>query len=94
MGMDPVVIKKAAYIVLMKEEMLDRGLEGEHMIRKTDVRAFVKEKGYRLSGDALPALEEAVRMILTRAIFYTRPAKTIRGKEILMAAGKKENLSR
>lgn len=61
------------------------------MIRKTSVRAFVREKGYRLSADALPALEEAVRLILTRAILYTRPAKTIRGKEILMAIAKREN---
>jgi len=61
------------------------------MIRKASVRAFVREKGYRLSADALPALEEALRVILTRAIVYTRPAKTIRGKEILMAAGKSEH---
>lgn len=61
------------------------------MIRKASVRAFVREKGYRLSADALPALEEALRILLTRAIVYTRPAKTVRGKEILMAAGKWES---
>lgn len=60
------------------------------MIRKTSVRAFAHEKGCRLSADALPAPKEALRMILTRAIIYTRPAKTIRGKETLMAIGKKE----
>lgn len=63
------------------------------MIRKASIRAFVREKGYRLSADALPALEEAVRLILTRAIIYTRPAKTVRGKELLMAIGKKGSLS-
>jgi hypothetical protein len=62
------------------------------MIRKASVRAFVREKGCRLSADALPAPEEAVRLILTRAIVYTRPAKTIRGKEILMAAGRRNRL--
>lgn len=55
------------------------------MIQKSKVRAYVRERGFRLSADALPALEEAVRTILARAIVYTKPQKTLHGKEILMA---------
>jgi hypothetical protein len=55
------------------------------MIQKSKVRAYVRERGFRLSADALPALEDAVRTILARAIVYTKPQKTVHGKEILMA---------
>lgn len=41
------------------------------MIQKSKVRAHVREKGYRLSADALPALEDAVQIILARAMVYT-----------------------
>lgn len=36
------------------------------MIKKSKVRAFVRERGFRLSADALPALEDAVQTILAR----------------------------
>jgi hypothetical protein len=59
------------------------------MICKAKVREYMRDTGYRLSADAWIGLEEAVRLILNRAVSYTRPAKTIRAKEILMSVGKR-----
>ena len=64
------------------------------MIQKSKVRAYVREKGYRFSADALPALEDAVQIILARAMVYTKPQKTLHGKEILMAVSRESLLPR
>ena len=64
------------------------------MIQKFKERAYVRERGFRLSADALPALKDAVQTILARAIIYTRPNKTLHGREIMMAISRESLVPR
>ncbi|NKE70217.1 hypothetical protein [Candidatus Manganitrophus noduliformans] len=64
------------------------------MIQKSKVRAYIREKGYRLSADVLPALKDSVQIILAGAMVYTKPQKTLHGKEILMAVSRESLLPR
>ena len=57
-------------------------------LKRKAIRLLVKRNGYRLAADAWPALDAAVAALLMRAARYTKPAKTIRGREIELAVGK------
>lgn len=58
-------------------------------INKKAIKGLVKEKGYRLGSDAWDALNSLIPEIIDRAIFYTRPAKTISATDILRVLYKK-----
>lgn len=55
------------------------------MVIKKKVREFVHASKFRISKEALPALEEATRMILRKAMSYSKPYKTVRSVEIFLA---------
>ena len=61
------------------------------MIQKAAVRRYIHSKGFRLSADGIVGLEDAIKMLLMRAMALTKPQKTIRPEEIFRALGKRES---
>ena len=57
-------------------------------LKQKGIRAHVRDAGYRMSPDAWIELDKAVLTLLDRAMRYTRPQKTIRSAEIILALGK------
>lgn len=55
------------------------------MVIKKKVREFVHAANFRISKDALPALEEVTRIVLRKAMSYSKPYKTVRSIEIFLA---------
>jgi hypothetical protein len=53
------------------------------LIRHREIRQHVNALGYRLSAESYSALNEVVKRAIEHAIFYTRPAKTIRAGDVL-----------
>lgn len=58
-------------------------------INKKAIKGLVKEKGYRISKEGWDALNSLIPELLDRAIFYTRPAKTISSTDILRILARK-----
>ena len=44
---------------------------------ESKIKRMIKGKGYRMSGDLVQALDIVLIMLITKAIDWTRPKKTI-----------------
>ncbi len=60
------------------------------MVIKKKVREFVHAANFRIKKDAFPALEEVTRMILRRAMRFSKPYKTVRSMEVFLAVRSEE----
>lgn len=53
------------------------------LVQRGALRRTVNSLGYRLSADCYAAFDEVLGRAIAHAIFYTKPAKTIRATDVL-----------